>query len=703
MRIAGNPNSATIALASLTGLLWLVFLFVLGSAGTAGADDQSCIVKMNKAGAKVSRAQAKDSYRCVKDAGRGSESDPAACLVADSRGKVQSKRDKTVSVESSDCDPAPSFGYSSAWLVNSSAVEETAALVYGAFGLDLDAALLGYDDSDRAKCQASVVKASGAMLRAQLSTFTSCKKSGLARGDITGSVSLQACFDDLSADVRGKIESATGKLDRALSSKCAALNTATTFPGDCAGVSDFAACIEALAACSACRMLDRSDALSEECDLFDDGLPNASCDTPVTTTTSTTSTSTTSTTFGTVTSTTLAGGLSYPVVDTGQVVCYDASLEISAPAPGQSFYGQDAQHVGNTASYTLSGDQLTVLDNVSGLTWTADPDLDGDGDIDADDKLSWSGAQSYVNTLNATGFGGYFDWRLPTIKELYSLILFSGLDVSGYSGSTDGLTPFIDTDYFSFGYGDEAAGERVIDAQYWSSTEYVSTTMAGDHTVFGVNFADGRIKGYGTSSPVGGGDKTEYVRWVRGNPAYGINDFSDNADGTVSDHATGLMWAQADSGAGMDWESALAWVEQKNAESYLGHGDWRLPDAKELQSIIDYSRSPATTSSAAIDPVFSVSTIVDEGGGTDYPFYWASTTHANMGVVPGGFGAYLAFGRALGFMEQPPSSGNYSLLDVHGAGSQRSDPKSGDPADWPNGNGPQGDVVRIYNHVRLVR
>jgi hypothetical protein len=51
----------------------------------------------------------------------------------------------------------------------------------------------------------------------------------------------------------------------------------------------------------------------------------------------------------------------------------------------------------------------------------------------------------------------------------------------------------------------------------------------------------------------------------------------------------------------------------------------------------------------------------------------------------------------------PPLSGNYLLLDVHGAGAQRSDPKSGNPDDYPYGHGPQGDVIRIYNHVRLVR
>lgn len=42
-------------------------------------------------------------------------------------------------------------------------------------------------------------------------------------------------------------------------------------------------------------------------------------------------------------------------------------------------------------------------------------------------------------------------------------------------------------------------------------------------------------------------------------------------------------------------------------------------------------------------------------------------------------------------------------MDVHGAGSQRSDPKAGDPSRFPYGRGPQGDVIRIYNFVRAVR
>ena len=385
----------------------------------------------------------------------------------------------------------------------------------------------------------------------------------------------------------------------------------------------------------------------------------------------------------------------YVVVDTGQTACYDDSEQISCPQEGEAFYGQDAQYSGNQPSYTLSADGLTVYDNNTGLTWQQTPDTDGDGDIDSDDKLTWTEFQAYPATLNAENYGGYNDWRLPTIKELYSLIDFSGTDPPVEGDNTSGLVPFIDTDYFDFAYGDTSAGERVIDAQYWSSTQYVGTTMGGSATTFGVNFADGRIKGYPRDTGPGGSAMTEFVRCVRGNTDYGVNDFVDNGDGTVTDRATGLMWMQDDSGEGMDWEDALAWVEQRNAENYLGYNDWRLPNAKELQSIVDYTRSPSTTGSAAIDPIFNTTSIVDEGGDTNYPFYWTSTTHADS-QQRGGSADYIAFGEALGYM------GN-QWTDVHGAGAQRSDPKTGDPADYPEGRGPQGDAIRIYNYVRAVR
>jgi hypothetical protein len=118
-----------------------------------------------------------------------------------------------------------------------------------------------------------------------------------------------------------------------------------------------------------------------------------------------------------------------------------------------------------------------------------------------------------------------------------------------------------------------------------------------------------------------------------------------------------------------------------------------LPNAKEVQSIIDYSHSPDATNSAAIDPVFNISSITNEAGQTDYPSFWSSTTHANL--MGGRSAAYVAFGRALGYM-------NNRWMDVHGAGAQRSDPKTGSVSDYPTGHGPQGDVIRVANYVRCV-
>lgn len=390
-------------------------------------------------------------------------------------------------------------------------------------------------------------------------------------------------------------------------------------------------------------------------------------------------------------------GTTYPIVDTGQTDCYNGTTAITAPEAGAAYYGQDAQHTGNQASYTVSGDGLTVLDNVTGLTWTKSPDWDGSGTIDADDKFSYAAALAYVDTLNAANYGGYSDWRVPSTKELYSLIDYRGTDPATDATDTSGLVPFIDDEVFDFAYGDTSAGERVIDSQWAVSTLYVGKVMNNQVAVFGVNFADGRIKGYGIGTTAQGTNKTFYARFCRGNSAYGVNDFTNNGDGTITDSATGLMWMQADSGAEMNWEDALAYAQTKNGESYLGYSDWRLPNAKELQSLVDYTRSPDTTSSAAIDPLFSCTAITDLAGQTNYPWYWSSTTflrHDGSAT----FAVYVAFGEGLGSMD------GTTVIDVHGAGCQRSDPKDGDAADYPLiGDGPQGDVIRVFNYVRLVR
>ncbi|TFG50584.1 MAG: DUF1566 domain-containing protein [Gemmatimonadales bacterium] len=366
-----------------------------------------------------------------------------------------------------------------------------------------------------------------------------------------------------------------------------------------------------------------------------------------------------------------AGG----IIDTGQDTCYDNAGPITCPAPGEAFYGQDAQYQGLQPRYVDNGDG-TIDDIHTGLMWVQAQS----------ERMSWDDAVAGAATFS---LAGYDDWRMPTIKELYSLIDFRG----GYDPTSDeNSRAYIDTDYFEFMWGDQSGGNRPIDVQYWSATEYVGTTMGGNPTVFGVNFADGRIKGYPKSMP-GRGAHLTFVKYVRGNPDYAVNDFQDNGDGTVLDRSTKLTWQQADSRPTYDWTGALWYCE---GLELAGHADWRLPNAKELQSIVDYTRAPAVTKTAAIDPIFQIT--------DDESYFWTGTTHFDGPPdMRGTFAVYVTFGRAMGHMEVPPRSGDYQFIDVHGGGAQRSDPKTGDPADWPRGNGPQGDDVRIFNYGRCVR
>lgn len=374
----------------------------------------------------------------------------------------------------------------------------------------------------------------------------------------------------------------------------------------------------------------------------------------------------------------------YPIVDTNQKTFFNSRTDVIEPKKEDTFYGQDAHFIKNSPSYTVNNDG-TVTDNITGLVWQKSYEV-----------MSYREVLAALEKINLESDD---EWRLPTIKELYSLVDFSGVDASSrdmYQVNSK-ARPFIDTEYFYFEYGSN--GERVIDTQLLSSTMYKGKTMNGDDTVFGLNIADGRIKGYPLE--MRGKDKKYTVRFVKGNKDYGKNNFVDNKDQTITDKATGLMWSKSDSGKGMNWEETLIWVQEKNKENYLGYSDWRLPDVKELQSIVDYSNSPQFNNKPAIDEIFDSTPIIREDGKTGYASYWSSTTH--KGIRGSDAAVYISFGEALGYINKRGQKGNKVISDVHGAGAQRSDPKSGDASRCPKGRGPQGDVIRIDNMARLVR
>jgi hypothetical protein len=321
--------------------------------------------------------------------------------------------------------------------------------------------------------------------------------------------------------------------------------------------------------------------------------------------------------------------------DTGQTKCYDNNAEITCPQPGEAFYGQDAEYA-KTRSYTDLGNGI-VRDNVTGLEWvqdgnlmaTRDPDFDNDVYDESpesfeeahDGRVTWQHALDYVALLNAEEYLGYDDWRLPSIKELASL-----LDSSRKEPAIDpifGAVPMING--------------------YWSSTPFATDLGCA----WAVDFTNGYVEF--DRDPTGTG--TLYVRAVRGNPLP-ANNFINNGDGTITDTATGLMWQQdTDVNTSYHWQGALAYCEDLDL---AGHTDWRMPDKNELLSIVDYSRFSRDYPS--IDPIFSAW----------HAHYWTSTTilsdsPSDAWVVVFSYGGVYEYGKASGTYVRAVRGGQYVL------------------------------------------
>ena len=281
----------------------------------------------------------------------------------------------------------------------------------------------------------------------------------------------------------------------------------------------------------------------------------------------------------------------FPVPDTGQTRCYNNTNEITCPQPGERFYGQDAQYTMNPPSYIKldgNGNELPasatswamVTDKATGLIWEVKTD---DGSVhDKDNVYNWQNAcDLFVAQVNDSKFGGHADWRLPSIKELASIV-----NLGTYE-------PAVDTTLFP----------NTVSSYFWSGT-------ANGHFPDGawsLDFEDGSV------SPASDKNYTNYVRCVRGGSPGTLKPLTNNGDGTVTDNTTGLMWQQATAPGAYSWEEALSYADNL---TYAEYGDWRLPNLKELQSITDQE---------TYDPVID----------TDYfpitfsAHYWSSSTHVS--------------------------------------------------------------------------
>lgn len=264
----------------------------------------------------------------------------------------------------------------------------------------------------------------------------------------------------------------------------------------------------------------------------------------------------------------------FKLPDTGQTACYDSiGNVITCPAPGQPL-AQDGSYSINPMSFT-DNDDGTVTDNNTRLVWQKETDgqiyhwFEANGIYDA---LYNPNSKNVCGNLLLGGQGG---WRVPSNKELLSLVNYNN------------IFPAIDPIF---------TNTRPYD--HWTST-----TLQSDPTIaITVHFDWGGNGAYYKHSPVC------HVRCVKSENIT-PQSFTDNGDGTVTDNATGLVWQQ-DTPSYMPWESALNYCEGLNLADHM---DWRLPNNKELISIAD-----ETKYNPAIDTVFFPNTYSSH--------YWASTT-----------------------------------------------------------------------------
>ena len=220
------------------------------------------------------------------------------------------------------------------------------------------------------------------------------------------------------------------------------------------------------------------------------------------------------------------------------------------------------------------------------------------------------------------------DIQAPTIPTNLTATTVSSIQINlSWTASTDnvgvtrykiyrdgGATPIATptgTTYSDTGLIASTAYSYTVSACDAAGNCSAKSTANGD-TTYGYELPDtGQILSYTTIF----GEDHDYQ------PAASQPSYTDNGNGTTTDNRTGLMWVKDGNSAGcyygsnLSWDSAIAFCE---GLTYAGYSDWRLPNVRELESIVD-----AGQNSLAINTTYFLNT-------KSYIWYWTSSTYAPL-------------------------------------------------------------------------
>ncbi len=286
-----------------------------------------------------------------------------------------------------------------------------------------------------------------------------------------------------------------------------------------------------------------------------------------------------------------------PVPRSGQTKCFNANYEVVDCEKCRDRPGQDGAIQAGTEwpeqRFKDNKQHGTITDLLTGLTWLRNPDAYG--------EVTWDQARVLAENLH-DGCHGLCDgskkgeWRLPTIRELFSIVDY---------GQADPIVP-----------ASLPNRECVVQAIYWSSTTLLADptqawmmTFGIGPTVFMLKSTKNcfwPVKGVSTSVPKTGQSQTFGFDTTGQDGAIGNRWgvewperrflLGENGLGTVTDALTGLVWLQNANPFGwVTWEEALKKCLDvcdgiKGLKDGSKKGDWRLPNVKEMESLVDYGR-----------------------------------------------------------------------------------------------------------------
>jgi hypothetical protein len=272
-----------------------------------------------------------------------------------------------------------------------------------------------------------------------------------------------------------------------------------------------------------------------------------------------------------------------------------------------------------------------MRDNTTGLIWTRDTNAPGPTACTQATIKNWQAALDFVKCLNTNKYLGFFDWRLPNVLELGSLVNISQANTSTWL-IAQGFSGILAEPYWSSSSAADGPsgawsvdmGAGAIDGDDKSDGNYVWPVRSGLSGFFG---RSGQTLCYDSTGAIVAcagtgqdGDTLKGAVW----PTLRFNDL---LNGTMHDHLTGLIWSKDANAPGpaactpattKNWQVSLDYVKCLNTNGYLGFSDWRLPNRNELSSLVDRAQLNQATWLAGLG--FT---------GVQAVYYWSSSSSAD--------------------------------------------------------------------------